>query len=278
MLDVYELEQKHKSLALKRLKPFILLFVSIFIMLIVLFIFFINRQSNTISQVDTSAKQEIPQIKESLVTLTIQEKEQNATMQDTQEQEQVSQPTKEQKLELHPSLDFLDKVQISTIAEKPKQPIKQTQTKQEESAKIATPNDEIVVDSNSLAVKEVEQKQAPLVKQITPDVRINILKKDGDSELEDVIKRFKNNNNPSLSLFIAKKYYQMGNFDKAYDYALATNNINNNIEDSWIIFAKSLVKLDRKDEAMQTLQKYISYSKSQAARQLLEDIKIGKFK
>lgn len=63
-----------------------------------------------------------------------------------------------------------------------------------------------------------------------------------------MIKRFNTNHNPALSLFVAKQYYQIGDYEQAYNYALITNDINNNIEESWIIFAKSLVQLGKKSK------------------------------
>ena len=84
---------------------------------------------------------------------------------------------------------------------------------------------------------------------------ISIVRQTSQNEINEVVKRFNKNNNPALSLFIAKKYYELGEYRKAYNYALKTNNINNHIEASWIIFAKSLVKLNEKDMAVKTLSK-----------------------
>jgi tetratricopeptide (TPR) repeat protein len=86
------------------------------------------------------------------------------------------------------------------------------------------------------------------------------------------------NNNPALSLFVAKKYYELGDYAQAYNYALITNQINRDIEASWIIFTKSLVKLNKRDQAIQTLKDYIESSSSNTARILLEEIQSGKFK
>jgi len=86
-------------------------------------------------------------------------------------------------------------------------------------------------------------------------------------EIED---RFKNNSNPHLGLYIARYHYDHGNYNEAYNYALKTNAINNTIEESWLIFTKSMVKLGKTDQAKKTLQLYISQSNSDAARNLLD--------
>jgi len=99
-----------------------------------------------------------------------------------------------------------------------------------------------------------------------------------EGDIKNLIKRFEKNSNPSLSLFIARKYYKLGIYDKAYKYALITNEIDNKIEGSWLIFTKSLVKLGRKQKAIDLLTKYIKHSDSQNAKLLLSDIKSGKLK
>ncbi|MDF1876038.1 hypothetical protein JHD48_09845, partial [Sulfurimonas sp. SAG-AH-194-I05] len=50
------------------------------------------------------------------------------------------------------------------------------------------------------------------------------------------------------------------------------------IDESWIIFAKSLVKLNKKDKAIQVLNKYIQFSHSPSAKALLKNIKSGKIR
>lgn len=126
------------------------------------------------------------------------------------------------------------------------------------------------------ATVEQEIKEAVYVAESKNS--INIKRRDDEEDIRDVIKRFNNNHNPALSLFVAKKYYLLNNYEQAYNYALITNEINNDIEQSWIIFAKSLVKLNQKDKAVQTLKRYIEHSSSSQARQLLEEILSGKFK
>lgn len=134
-------------------------------------------------------------------------------------------------------------------------------------------------------VKKKEQIPKPIKEEIVvkaPEIEIvektsiNIKRQDAFNDIEHVIKRFKKSNNPALSLFVAKKYYELKDYNQAYNYSLITNGINNNIEDSWMIFAKSLVKLDKKDQAIEILNKYINNSNSQKAKLLIENIKSGR--
>ena len=134
-------------------------------------------------------------------------------------------------------------------------------------------------------LRSVENSSAPIKENIntfktqpSSDKVISIVRQRDNKDLRDVINRFEKNKSPALSLFIAKRFYALGDYQQAYNYALITNEINSNIEDSWIIFAKSLVKLGQKDMAISTLNSYISHSHSLNAKLLLRDIAKGSFK
>jgi len=136
-------------------------------------------------------------------------------------------------------------------------------------------------------IQEIDEKdylQPKKIKAVITPIKekkletITIKHKNNNQDIENLVKRFEKNNNPSLSLFIAKKYYKQGKYDKAYKYALITNDLDNKIEDSWLIFTKSLVKLDRKQKAINLLTKYIKHSNSENAKLLLDEIKDGKLR
>jgi translation initiation factor 2 beta subunit (eIF-2beta)/eIF-5 len=128
----------------------------------------------------------------------------------------------------------------------------------------------MLLEEEEATVEEEEKEEKK------PKITIEV-KQTSAKEIQQIVKRFKKTNNPILSLFIAKKYYDMGNYNQSYNYALITNQIDNTIEDSWIIFAKSLVKLKQKGRAIKILQAYIDKSGSNKAKILLDNIKTGKF-
>jgi len=129
-------------------------------------------------------------------------------------------------------------------------------------------------------VVEQEEVIVPLsTLEAEPEVKkISIKRQNTQNDIYEIIARFKKNNNPALSLFVAKKYYELEDYQQAYNYALITNKINKEIESSWIIFTKSLVKLGKRDKAITTLEQYIKQSHSSGARILLDEIYAGKFK
>ena len=126
------------------------------------------------------------------------------------------------------------------------------------------------------AIPKIIEEQIPEKKETKENIVIQ--RKETKDDINNVIKRFKTNNNPALSLFIAKKYYEIGNYHQAYNYSFITNQINSEIELSWIIFSKSLVKLHKKEKAIQTLKQYIKSTDSSSAKLLLDEIQSGRFR
>jgi tetratricopeptide (TPR) repeat protein len=151
------------------------------------------------------------------------------------------------------------KTEQPVVTQKKEQPV------EKKTAKVTEPVKTVVLEK-----KAEEEPKEPLF-QITHD-------QISDDELNSVIKRFEKLKNPALSLFIAKKYYVKGNYQEAYNYALETNRLNPEIEESILIFSKSLVKLGKKEDAISTLKAYLNKSNSTEATILLDKIEKGKFK
>lgn len=162
---------------------------------------------------------------------------------------------------LKPSLNFLNQINKESTPQK-----MTTEAKMQKSVQVIPKQ---TIENTSKIVSEQKQQR---------NQNITITQQDAYSEIQEVIKRFNKNKNPALSLFIAKKYYALGKYTKSYNYALATNELDNDIEDSWLIFAKSLVKLNEKEMAVKILKKYIAHSASYRASTLLNEINTGKFK
>ena len=111
------------------------------------------------------------------------------------------------------------------------------------------------------------------VNKVPKKKTLNILETTSVDAYAEVAERFKHLRDPHDSLFLAKNYYKHGNYKKAAQWALLTNRVDSKIEDSWLIFAKSKLKLGRKNEAIQILQNYIKRSDSNTARRILYKIK-----
>jgi tetratricopeptide (TPR) repeat protein len=186
----------------------------------------------------------------------------------------IEEPPAEQKVLLSPSMNFIKNIQHGTIPSNSVAVYKNqapAPTRHQ-----SAPAPEFIEETVLAQPIEIEEKKVR--EEITKVNTINIKRQNEYSDIEEIITRFKKNNNPALSLFIAKKYYELGEYRNAYNYSLITNELNKDIEASWIIFAKSLAKLNKKDEAIKVLKDYVKYSNSNRANLLLDEIQSGKFK
>jgi hypothetical protein len=194
---------------------------------------------------------------------------------------------------MKPSMDFMRDIEKDSLSYQTQEQVEKPSPKPHAAAanKVYEPTDlpqaaaadkteSVLPEKNTVAlpvsVESVPEEKA--VVSVPKKSTISIVAKQDDEDLKDVIRRFKKNKNPALGLFIAKRYYETNRYKKAYNYALITNDIDSKIEDSWLIFAKSLVKLDQKEMAVKALTSYVDESGSTRAKMLLEEITKGEFR
>jgi tetratricopeptide (TPR) repeat protein len=116
-------------------------------------------------------------------------------------------------------------------------------------------------------------KKPAVIERPKKKMHLNIIQTSSRSAYRDVEKRFSDTKDVEDSLFLARTYYNKGNNKKAIFWALQTNKINNNIEESWIIFAKAKARSGHKDEAIRILSSYVKRSNSFEAKALLRKYK-----
>ncbi len=265
MIDVRELERRWLRYKIKKYLPFIVLSVSLVLIGIVLLK--INFQSHKKLPKTVSQIQPTPSTQSSH---PIEKQHSQKSMSQIADKSPAisSPPSNNTSKVLQPSMNFLRKMKENAVIPKSVA----VDTNPPSTAMIVSQNDtDISANSNDIS------KNEKLIPPKKAKVKIKV-SKTSEKDLQAIIKRFKKNNNPALGVFIAKKYYDIGDYHKAYNYALITNQIDSTIEDSWIIFAKSLVKLGHKKRAVKTLQAYVQTSNSSKASILLDNILTGKFK
>jgi hypothetical protein len=129
-----------------------------------------------------------------------------------------------------------------------------------------------ILDNQLLSTKSIEVPHIESNKKIFLD----IVKTSSVSAYKDVEKRFYNSHEIEDALFLAQSYYKKNNYTKAAFWALETNKLDNNIEDSIFIFVRSKVKLGQKNEGISILKAYIEKSNSIDAKNLLYKIENNK--
>jgi len=278
MLNIRELEKKWLIYKIKSYIPHLIISVSL-IIIISLLTLFINKKDDFKSStkekkalIKKEMKIPLKTISKPTVAIPPIKKEKKALIK--------KEPTPKllivdsETLTLKPSLGFMKKIQNSTLPyyqSEPSYANMTTKMKQEVDIAKEKTQQEALKKPSTIVHKKKED-------YIQQGNKITIERRNTREDINNIIKRFKKNNNPALSLFIAKKYYELGEYHKSYNYALITNQINRDIEASWLVFSKSLMKLGERKMAIKTLKEYIKSSHSSNAKLLLEDINSGKFR
>lgn len=175
---------------------------------------------------------------------------------------------------LEPSMQFMQTITSTTI--EPKTAPAQPQILP--SKQIIPPKNPPLIIPQSSAVLP---PPAPIATPPSPVVSVKAptIKHGSNAiDIHEIEERFKTNPSPQLGLYLARYHYDHKDYNEAYNYALKTNSINKDIEESWLIFSKSLIKLGKVDQAKKTLQYYISQSHSDNAKELLNSIEQGNAK
>ena len=116
-----------------------------------------------------------------------------------------------------------------------------------------------------LVEKKVENKKPKFI--IESDIVPNSVKY--------IKNRFYATNSTVYSVMLAKKYFDMKQYSKAMKWAFITNELDSTNEYSWILYAKSKAKLNRKDEAINILLSYLKDHDSLKVQSLLNQLKQG---
>jgi len=249
VLDIHSLEQRWLKYKIKRSLPYLLILLGTTIVVIAFDHFLYSDKVST----PLTVKKEISSVK----------KQPKASVHD-------------EAMVLEPSMQFIQSITVAT----PDITVPDVTAP-------ATPIP--VIPKKALPVQKQISSPLPIIKNVqntppappmpklilsNPGNKTTSIKRDSATfNIHEIEERFTSNSNPHLGLYIARYHYDNGNYSEAYNYALKTNAINNTIDESWLIFTKSLIKLGRTEQAKKTLQLYISQSNSEEAKNLLNGLR-----
>jgi len=123
-------------------------------------------------------------------------------------------------------------------------------------------------DSRSETTSETPSK----AKKVT----IKVTSKKNTDSVKEIASRFAFAKDKDDALFLARYYYDKKQYKEALKWALETNKLDSDIEESWLIFARSKARLGQRIEAIRVLQAYYERSGSTRAKKLLSQIRRGK--
>ena len=132
-------------------------------------------------------------------------------------------------------------------------------------------SDEILVEIPILDNNQNEiEKPSSLHEK--PQLNLNIVETTSVTAYEDVERRFMQSKDIDDALFLARSYYKKGNYKKSEFWAFETNKLDSSLEESFLIFVKSKIKLGQSNEAKSILSSYLKRTNSYEARALLEEL------
>lgn len=284
MLNTRDLEKRWLKYKIKSYIPHVIITLSI-ILITTSALFFVSSEKQTEILAKEYTELEIPQQQ---TIATIKTKPIEAKQTDIKDAPSIASvmdteikvipepmPQTNKRVVLQPSLDFMKKIQDSSDGYYKKTPKVQTFDTAYVAPQTIHKKKEPKTTNTAVDVEEVVVEETPVTTQKAK--KIVIARETSIEDIKDAEKRFKKNNNPALSLFLAKQYYARGDYSKSYNYALITNQLDKDNEDSWLIFSRSLVKLGKTKLAKKALNEYIKFSHSSNAELLLDDITTGKF-
>jgi len=127
-------------------------------------------------------------------------------------------------------------------------------------------DENILVD---IPILDMENNRVIENKSSNEKALLNIIGTSNVIAYEEVEKRFESSHNIEDALFLAKNYYKKGNYEKAAYWALETNKLDDDVEESIFIFVESKVKSGQVNEGLLILKRYIKQSGSDEAKKLL---------
>jgi hypothetical protein len=111
---------------------------------------------------------------------------------------------------------------------------------------------------------------------ISKKIKFDVI--DNSNALSDIMRRFNQSKDPNDALFLSNSFYESGDYDKSLFWAIETNKITEEIEDSWLLMAKSKAKLGDKSEAIRILKAYSAKKMSNEALELAREIESNEWK
>ncbi|MEA2028579.1 MAG: CDC27 family protein [Campylobacterota bacterium] len=97
--------------------------------------------------------------------------------------------------------------------------------------------------------------------------------KKSSNAYKEVEKRFASSQDPEDALFLARYYYENKKYKKAEEWAFIANELNDESEESWLIYAKAKAARGEYLKAIHILDAYLKKTNSLRARKLLEEYK-----
>lgn len=242
MYDIERLENEWKQYRKKKLKPWYIGFLVSLVLAVILIVVFVN------GKIDFNAFKHYFQTSNDPIIFEASS---------GNEQESKSSVLVNKSLDRLETKENVINDSMITVVEKPvKKPV---------NILVDIP---VLEDTGTLTAGDIHQNK--------PKVHLDIVESTSVTAYEDVEKRFMQSHDIDDALFLARSYYKKGDYKKSEYWALETNKLDENSEESLFIFVKSKVKLGLKNEAISILTDYLKVTNSPEGKKLLYQIENNK--
>ena len=275
--DIAELEKKYsKYIFKKRVKLFFILILILSVILFTLYylLYGANNQKN-ILDTNKTAKSIIKKIKPIDSNLTKIEKtttikkENNAT----KPEKNISNMTEEIiKLDANISNDNNIEKKLVFHIEPQNKIVSNTKTTKtlRLNRYFLSKKSKAIKQKNINAVKNINKNDTMLKeKDIKPKIHIEM--RDIDS-IQYLKEKFQRTHDLVFALMLCENYYSQKNYRKSLKWSIIANDIDSKNEKSWMWFAKSKYRLNKKEDAIKALKAFLKSNESKNIRLLLKDI------
>jgi len=92
-----------------------------------------------------------------------------------------------------------------------------------------------------------------------------------NADLEELQKLFAQRESYNLAIKIAREFFERKNYKEALQWAKRANKLDRSKEEAWILYARSLYALGKKEQARRILRLYLEYANSKEAQKLLRE-------
>ncbi len=96
--------------------------------------------------------------------------------------------------------------------------------------------------------------------------------KTSNNTLKYLIERFNEKRDPKLAAYIAQSYYKKKDYNEAVKWSIMANSLDPSDEGSWLLYAKSKVRLGKKQDAIQALKTYLNQYSSPKVKAYLHNL------
>ncbi|WP_457592784.1 CDC27 family protein [Hydrogenimonas sp.] len=181
-------------------------------------------------------------------------------------------PKKETSVVLNPDIDFLENISPShershKVYSKPVKAVKHETIAADIPPKQSTRQSKNRAEDDSGMKQETESgKNSTLMIRSTK----------ANNTLEYLIKRFNERRDPKLASYIAQSYYKKGKYKEAVKWSVMANSLDPSSEETWLIFARSKVKLGQKEDAIRALRVYLNQYSSRNIKSFLQSLEAGR--